>query len=105
MKSLADKKGSHHAILKTGEDNMRIADEAFRRRNVFVGKPSDTPKRGDSVIFMPPIGAYSRESKQAQCVGRKGTIISAVRPGYSYVTARFNCGDCLVPIYYCERTA
>lgn len=58
-------------------------------------------RRGGSVLFQPPPGAYSQRSKQAQCAGQRGSIISF--QGDSYATVRFNVGDCLCNLAYCEE--
>ena len=64
-------------------------------------QPDKRFKYGDQVIFMPPPGAYSQRSKQAQCAGHRGSIIGFQGDGYA--TVRFNRMDCLCNLAYCEE--
>lgn len=57
-------------------------------------------RRGSSVLFQPPPGAYSTRSRQSQCAGQRGSIIGF--QGDSYATIRFNRMDCLCNLAYCE---
>jgi hypothetical protein len=58
-------------------------------------------RRGGSVLFQPPPGAYSKNCRQAQCAGQRGSIMSF--QGDSYATIRFNRMDCLCNLAYCEE--
>ena len=58
-------------------------------------------RRGSSVLFQPPPGAYSLGCRQAQCAGQRGSIIGFM--GDSYATVRFNRIDCLCNLAYCEE--
>ena len=58
-------------------------------------------RRGSAVRFNPPPGAYSQRSKQAQCAGHRGSIMSF--QGDSYATILFNRMACLCNLSYCEH--
>lgn len=58
-------------------------------------------RRGSSVLFQPPPGAYSMGFRQSQCAVQRGSIIGF--QGDSYATIRFNRMDCLCNLAYCEE--
>lgn len=65
-------------------------------------QPERLLKRGDMILFMPPPAAYSQQSKQARCAGKKGFIAARKYEYYGIVV--FKDGQCLCNLSYCEKT-
>ena len=65
-------------------------------------QPERRLKRGDMILFMPPPAAYSQQSKQARCAGKKGFIAKMQSEEYGLVV--FPDYKCLCNLSYCEKT-
>lgn len=64
-------------------------------------QPDKRFKYGDLVLFMPPPAAYSQQSQQARCVGKKGFVARMQSEEYGLVV--FPDGPCLLNLRYCEK--
>ena len=64
-------------------------------------QPDKRFKYGDLVLFMPPPAAYSQQSLQARCVGKKGFVAKMQSEEYGLVV--FQDGPCLLNLRYCEK--
>ena len=64
-------------------------------------QPDKRFKYGDLVLFMPPEAAYSKQCKQARCVGKKGFVARMQSEEYGVVV--FQDCQCLLNLRYCEK--
>ena len=70
-------------------------------QNYKPPQPDKRFKYGDRVLFMPPEAAYSKQCKQARCVGKKGFVARMQSQEYGLVV--FQDGPCLLNLRYCEK--